>query len=49
MIRFTYLLHGEGPVSGPSTKRSDLAFTKRPGGPVVFWNITARCNLACTH
>ena len=49
MIRFTYLLHGEGPVSGPSTKRSDLAFTKRPGGPVIFWNITARCNLACTH
>ena len=49
MIRFTYLLHGEGPVSGPSAKRSDLAFTKRPGGPVIFWNITARCNLACTH
>jgi len=49
VIRFTYLLHGEGPVSGPSAKRSDLAFTKRPGGPVIFWNITARCNLACTH
>ena len=36
MIRFTYLVHGEGPVSGTAK----LAFTKEHRGPVIFWNIT---------
>ncbi|MEG3055026.1 MAG: hypothetical protein RQM90_02285 [Methanoculleus sp.] len=45
MIRFTYLVHGEGPVSGTAK----LAFTKEHRGPVIFWNITSRCNLACAH
>ena len=49
MIRFTRLVHGEGPVSGPAAEHSALAFTEGRRGPVVFWNITARCNLACTH
>ena len=49
MIRFTHLIHGEGPVSGPAAAHSALAFTKERRGPVVFWNITARCNLSCTH
>lgn len=49
MIRFTHLIHGEGPVSGPAAKHSHLAFEEKRRGPVVFWNITSRCNLACTH
>ncbi len=49
MIRFTHLIHGEGPVSSPAAAHSALAFTKERRGPVVFWNITARCNLSCTH
>ncbi len=49
MIRFTYLVHGEGPVSGTAARRSRRALAERHRGPVVFWNITARCNLACAH
>ena len=49
MIRFTRLVHGEGPVSGPAAEHSALAFTEGRRGPVVFWNITSRCNLSCTH
>lgn len=48
MIRFTYLMHGDGPVSG-AAGHSHLAFAEGRRGPVVFWNITSRCNLACTH
>ena len=49
MIRFTHLVHGGGPVSGPAAMRSALAFAEGRRGPVVFWNVTSRCNLACTH
>ena len=43
MIRFTHLLHGGGPVTGMA------APGERRSGPVVFWNVTSQCNLACTH
>ncbi|MCE5338311.1 MAG: radical SAM protein [Methanomicrobiaceae archaeon] len=49
MIRFTHLVHGEGPVSGPAAAHNALAFTEGRRGPVVFWNVTSQCNLACTH
>lgn len=57
MNRITQCLHGKGTVSammrhrkrpeGPVSAR-DLAFSgmKRP---VVFWNLTDRCNLSCEH
>src|SRR5208337_643953 len=57
MNRITQCLHGRGTVSGlmrhrhkpqadvPSTY---LAFSGMYR-PVVFWNITDRCNLSCTH
>ncbi len=57
MIRITQLVHGKGTVSDALKHRKKpphevpsrlLAFaeTRRP---VVFWNITSRCNLACEH
>ncbi len=57
MIRITQLVHGKGTVSEALKHRKKpihevpsrlLAFaeTRRP---VVFWNITSRCNLACEH
>ncbi len=57
MIRITQLVHGKGTVSDALKHRNKpphevpsrlLAFaeTRRP---VVFWNITSRCNLACEH
>ncbi len=57
MIRITQLVHGKGTVSEALKHRTKpppqvpsrlLAFaeTRRP---VVFWNITSRCNLACAH
>jgi len=49
VIRFTHLVHGEGPVSGPAAAHSGLALAEGRPGPVVFWNITSRCNLSCTH
>ncbi|WP_243670386.1 radical SAM protein [Methanoculleus chikugoensis] len=49
MIRFTRLVHGEGPVSGRAASQSALALAESRSGPVVFWNVTSRCNLACTH
>jgi radical SAM protein with 4Fe4S-binding SPASM domain len=57
MIRFTQFLHGRGTVSriyrhdaSPSHKvpGSLLAYS-RIVRPVVFWNITRRCNLSCRH
>ena len=57
MNRITQCLHGRGTVSGVMHHRNDpqeqvpsryLAFTKRRR-PVVFWNLTDRCNLACAH
>lgn len=57
MIRITQLIHGKGTVSEALKHRKKpphqvpsrlLAFaeTRRP---VVFWNITNKCNLACAH
>jgi radical SAM protein with 4Fe4S-binding SPASM domain len=57
MIRITQLVHGKGTVSEALKHRKKpphqvpsglLAFaeTRRP---VIFWNITNKCNLACTH
>jgi radical SAM protein with 4Fe4S-binding SPASM domain len=57
MNRITQCLHGRGTVSAVMHHRkagsgdmpaSLLAFAGMYR-PVVFWNITARCNLACTH
>ena len=57
MIRITQLVHGKGTVSEALKHRKKpphevpsglLAFaeTRRP---VVFWNITNKCNLRCAH
>ncbi len=56
MNRITQCLHGKGTVSAVMKHRQEngpvpsryLAFTgvRRP---VVFWNLTDRCNLACSH
>jgi radical SAM protein with 4Fe4S-binding SPASM domain len=56
MNRITQCLHGNGTVSAVMKHRHGadaipsryLAFTgiRRP---VVFWNLTDRCNLSCTH
>ena len=57
MNRITQCLHGRGTVSAVMKYRhtaSDqfpsryLAFSGMPR-PVVFWNLTDRCNLSCTH
>ena len=57
MNRITQCMHGRGTVSGVMKHRhkpqcdvpsSLLAFTGMYR-PVVFWNLTDRCNLACTH
>ena len=57
MIRITQLLNGAGTV-GTAFKyrhvqpqdvpRPFLAFTETRR-PVVFWNMTRKCNLSCTH
>ena len=57
MIRITQLVHGKGTVSDALKHRKKpphqvpsrlLAFaeTRRP---VIFWNVTNKCNLACAH
>jgi len=56
MNRITQCLHGKGTVSAVLKHRQAkgavpgryLAFAGMRR-PVVFWNITDRCNLACTH
>ncbi|MEM3017429.1 MAG: radical SAM protein [Candidatus Bathyarchaeia archaeon] len=57
MIRFTELLHGEGTVSkilkhrekDPSCIPSRyLAFSEQRR-PLIFWNLTGRCNLSCSQ
>lgn len=57
MIRITRLLHGKGTVSELIKRRkgslSDvpselLAFTEA-NRPLVFWNLTNRCNLLCSQ
>ncbi len=57
MNRITQCLHGRGTVSAVMHHRHNpddrmpskyLAFTDQRR-PVVFWNITNRCNLSCEH
>jgi Fe-coproporphyrin III synthase len=57
MNRITQCMHGRGTVSGAMRHRHKppadvpsnyLAFSGMYR-PVVFWNITGRCNLSCTH
>jgi len=57
MIRFTELLHGEGTVAkimkhrgkDPSAIPSRyLAFSEQKR-PLIFWNLTNRCNLSCSQ
>jgi Fe-coproporphyrin III synthase len=57
MNRITQCLHGRGTVSSVMKHRHNipaevpgryLAFSKNYR-PVVFWNLTDRCNLSCTH
>ena len=57
MNRITQCMHGRGTVSGVMRHRhkpqadvpsSYLAFSGMYR-PVVFWNLTDRCNLSCTH
>lgn len=57
MIRITQLVHGEGTVSEalkhrkkpPHQVPSGLIAFAETHRPVVFWNITNKCNLACAH
>lgn len=57
MNRITQCMHGRGTVSSAmrhrhkpqgDVPRNYLAFSKMYR-PVVFWNLTDRCNLSCTH
>ncbi|MBP1927916.1 radical SAM protein with 4Fe4S-binding SPASM domain [Methanolinea mesophila] len=57
MNRITQMIHGSGTVSEVIKHRSApfgeipsryLAFSK-VDAPVVFWNLTTRCNLSCLH
>ncbi|MGA2121220.1 MAG: radical SAM protein [Methanoregula sp.] len=57
MNRITQCMHGRGTVSGVMRHRhkpqtdvpsSYLAFSGMYR-PVVFWNLTNRCNMSCTH
>ena len=57
MNRITQCMHGRGTVSGIMRHRNKpqgdvpsnfLAFSGMYR-PVVFWNLTDRCNLSCTH
>ena len=57
MNRITQCMHGKGTVSGVMRHR-DTSQTDIPSKylafsgmfrPVVFWNLTDRCNLSCTH
>ncbi len=55
MIRFTELIHGEGTVAKILKHRREdptnipsrfLAFSEQKR-PLIFWNLTGRCNLSC--
>ncbi|MDD1691888.1 MAG: radical SAM protein [Methanoregula sp.] len=57
MNRITQCMHGKGTVSGMMRHRS-TSLTDLPSRylafsgmyrPVVFWNLTDRCNLSCAH
>jgi radical SAM protein with 4Fe4S-binding SPASM domain len=57
MNRITQCMHGRGTVSGvmrhrhksPAGVPSNLLAFSGMYRPVVFWNLTDRCNLSCTH
>ena len=57
MIRFTELIHGKGIVSEaikhkgkpPHTVPSRYLAFAEIRRPLVFWNVTGRCNLQCSH
>ena len=57
MIRITQLVHGKGTVSEalkhikkpPHQVPSRLLAFAETRRPVIFWNITNKCNLACAH
>ena len=57
MIRITQFVHGKGTVSEAIKHRKKapgkmprnlLAFSEKRR-PIIFWNLTNRCNLACSH
>ncbi len=57
MNRLTQCIHGRGTISGVM-RHQNRPLTEVPGKylafvqnyrPVVFWNLTDRCNLACAH
>ncbi len=57
MIRFTELIHGEGTVAKILKHRKEdpsripskyLAFSEQKR-PLIFWNLTSRCNLSCSQ
>ena len=57
MNRITQCMHGRGTVSGVM-RHQNRPLSEMPGKylafardyrPVVFWNLTDRCNLACAH
>jgi radical SAM protein with 4Fe4S-binding SPASM domain len=57
MIRITQFVHGKGTVSSAIKHRNEvpgdmprhlLAFSEKRR-PIIFWNLTNRCNLACSH
>jgi len=57
MIRITQFVHGKGTVSD-AIRHRDTAPDKMPRKllafsenrrPIIFWNLTNRCNLACSH
>jgi Fe-coproporphyrin III synthase len=57
MNRITQCMHGRGTVSGvmkhrhksPADVPSNYLAFSGMYRPVVFWNLTNRCNLSCTH
>src|SRR5512133_851652 len=57
MIRITQFVHGKGTVSDAIKHRQKapgemprhlLAFSEKRR-PIIFWNLTNRCNLSCSH
>jgi radical SAM protein with 4Fe4S-binding SPASM domain len=55
MNRITQCLHGKGTVStmmrhsGTGEVRQEFLAYSPVKNPVIFWNITGRCNLSCEH
>ncbi len=53
MIRISQMIHGRSGISAHLKAAQDItgipAGTAGDHAPVVFWNITNRCNLRCSH